>query len=78
MINYKYQKAINAIKNQHLNHQNPTVAIGSNIRILLMKDEPNYTNKTGKILFIDGMGQLHGTWGSLAIIPEEDKFELVK
>lgn len=25
----------------------------------------------------NGLGQLHGTWGELAVIPEVDSFELV-
>jgi hypothetical protein len=27
---------------------------------------------------IDGIGQLHGTWGGLAVIPEADDFEIIK
>ena len=34
--------------------------------------------KLGEVTIIDGMGQLHGTWGGLAIIPEEDTFEVIK
>ena len=51
--------------------------VGDTIRIIEMKGEPNYTGKTGIIKHIDDMGQLHGTWGGLAIIPEEDIFEVV-
>ena len=32
--------------------------------------------KVGTIERIDDMGQLHGTWGSLAVIPEVDTFEI--
>ena len=52
--------------------------IGMKIKIIEMKDEPNYTNKIGIIKHIDDLGQLHGTWGSLAIIPEVDKIEIIK
>ena len=52
--------------------------IGDTIRIIKMKDEPQYTNKVGKVLFIDDIGQIHGTWGGCAIIPEEDEFEIIE
>lgn len=52
--------------------------IGMKIKIIEMKDEPNYTNKVGIIKYIDDLGQLHGSWGSLAIIPEVDKIEIIK
>lgn len=51
--------------------------IGKIIRIIDMRDEPYYTGKTGMVEYVDSIGQLHGTWGGLAIIPEEDKFEIV-
>ena len=34
--------------------------------------------KTGVVTDIDDIGQLHGTWGSLAIIPGLDKYEIIK
>ena len=43
-----------------------------------MLGEPNYSGKFGDITSIDSMGQLHGTWGGLAIIPEEDVFKIIK
>ena len=54
------------------------IKVGDKIRVIAMKDEPNYTGREGKVTMIDGAGQLHGTWGGLAIIPEEDVFEIVK
>ena len=51
--------------------------VGDKIKIIEMVDEPAYTGKTGTIEHIDGMGQLHGTWGSLAVIPEEDSIEII-
>lgn len=51
--------------------------VGDTIKIIEMKGEPNYTGRTGIIKFIDSMGQLHGTWGGLAIVPEEDKIEVI-
>lgn len=52
--------------------------LGKHIRIIQMKDEPGYAGKEGVVESIDGIGQLHGTWGSLAIIPEEDTFEILE
>lgn len=53
-------------------------AIGDTIRIIHMNGEPQYTGKTGQIEFIDDAGQIHGTWGGCAIIPEEDEFEVLR
>ena len=52
--------------------------VGQKIRIIRMKGEPQYTGKVGVITTIDSLGQLHGTWGGLAIIPEEDQFEIIE
>lgn len=52
--------------------------IGMKIKILNMKDDPTYKNKIGKITFIDDLDQLHGTWGSLAVIPQIDKIKIIK
>ena len=54
------------------------IKLGDKIRIIEMKGEPEYTGKLGEVTVIDGIGQLHGTWGGLAIIPEEDTFEVIK
>lgn len=53
------------------------IKIGSYIKILEMKKEPQYTDKIGKVLFIDDNNQIHGTWGGCAIIPKVDKFEVL-
>lgn len=37
-----------------------------------------YNGQTGIVEHIDSIGQLHGTWGGLAIIPEVDEFEIVQ
>ena len=53
--------------------------IGTKIRIIHLKGEDSsYDGATGVITHIDGIGQLHGTWGGLAVIPEEDEFEVIK
>lgn len=54
------------------------VQIGDTLRIIEMKGEPQYAGKEGVVKVIDSIGQLHGTWGGCAIIPEEDDFEIIK
>ena len=61
------------------------VKIGDTIRIIRMDDqggkdlqEREYNGQTGIVEHIDSIGQLHGTWGGLAIIPEVDEFEIVQ
>lgn len=51
--------------------------IGDKIKIINMKGEPNYSGRTGVVEHIDDAGQLHGTWGGLAVIPNEDDFEII-
>ena len=46
--------------------------IGMTVKVLQMIGEPHYTGKIGIIEHIDAIGQLHGTWGGLAIQPERD------
>ena len=52
--------------------------VGDWIRITYMEGEPNYWGREGQITRIDSMGQLHGTWGGLAVIPGEDEAEILK
>jgi hypothetical protein len=51
--------------------------IGDKIRIIEMKGEDHYNGREGIIEYIDGLDQLHGTWGDLAILPEEDFIEII-
>lgn len=51
--------------------------VGDKIRIIYMRDEPQYRGHVGVIEYIDSMGQLHGTWGGCAVIPNEDEFEVI-
>lgn len=53
------------------------VKIGDKIRILNMELEPFYTGREGIVTHIDSIGQLHGTWGGLAVIPDVDTFEKI-
>lgn len=55
------------------------VSVGDRIRILRL-DDPysyDYPGRVGTVTYIDGKGQLHGTWGGLAIIPGEDEYEII-
>lgn len=50
---------------------------GDLIKIIEMKDAPQYNGRDGKVTHIDHLGQLHGTWGNFAVIPAEDKYEII-
>lgn len=59
------------------------VKIGDIIRIIRMYDDRGkdtqaaaYAGKTGTVEHIDSIGQLHGTWGGLALIPGVDEYEI--
>ena len=54
--------------------------VGDKVIIFALKGESNVTDylfKSGVIESIDDAGQLHGTWGGLAVIPEEDEFIII-
>ena len=52
--------------------------IGKRIRIVFMDGESHYNGKEGVVNYCDSMGQLHGTWGGLAVQPKNDKFEVLE
>ena len=54
------------------------VKVGDTIKIIHMEGEPRYSGKVGTITNIDDMGQLHGTWGGLAVQPSNDDYEIIK
>ncbi len=54
------------------------VKVGDKLRIIEMQGEPQYTGKVGVVEYIDDIGQLHGTWGGCAIIPDKDKFKVIR
>ena len=56
---------------------NPKVKIGDVIRIIEMKGEVGYDGRFGIVTCIDDAGQLHGTWGGLAVLPDVDSYILV-
>ncbi|MFH5880896.1 DUF4314 domain-containing protein [Liberiplasma polymorphum] len=51
--------------------------VGDRIKIVYMKDDEHYNDREGIIEFIDSKNQLHGTWGSLAVIPEVDTYKVI-
>ena len=56
------------------------VKVGDKIHIISMEDvrANDYNGKEGIVKYIDSIGQLHGTWGGLAVIPECDTFVVIK
>lgn len=52
--------------------------VGQKIKIIKMKDEPHYNGREGVVEYIDSIGQLHGTWGGLAVQPENDVIEILE
>jgi hypothetical protein len=52
--------------------------IGKEIRIISMFGEPGYGDRKGIVKSVDSMGQLHGSWGGLAVNPEVDEFEVIE
>ena len=52
--------------------------IGDWIQIQYMEGEPQYSGKVGEVTRIDDMGQLHGTWGGLALVPGVDEFIMIQ
>lgn len=71
-------------KTKSINTRYGTVYKGSFIKIIKMADkdikdlQATMLNGTeGSVEYIDDQGQLHGSWGSLAVIPEKDIFEII-
>lgn len=54
------------------------VNIGDKLKIIRMEGEPQYCGLTGTVTVIDSMGQIHGTWGGCALIPDVDAYEKIK
>ena len=54
------------------------VQIGDRIKIIDMNGEPQYAGKEGIVNRIDDMGQIHGSWGGCALIPECDIFKVIR
>lgn len=52
--------------------------VGDKIHIIYMDGEPNYSGREGIIQSIDDGGQIHGTWGGCALIPNIDKWDIIR
>lgn len=52
--------------------------IGVTVRINhLMGEDDRYDGVEGEVTYVDDIGQVHGTWCSLAIIPDVDDYEIL-
>ena len=54
-----------------------TVQIGDKLVIINMSGESQYNGASGVVEKIDDAGQIHGTQGGCALIPEIDVFEKI-
>lgn len=52
--------------------------VGDKIKIDCMEGEPLYEGRVGVVKYIDDIGQLHGTWGGLAVIEGIDSYTILK
>lgn len=52
--------------------------VGKTIRIDNMSGEPSYCGRVGVVRYVDDIGQLHGSWGGLAVIVGEDSFSVLE
>lgn len=52
--------------------------VGKKIEILSMDGEPRYSGRIGTVTSEDDIGQLHGTWGGLAVLPGVDSFRIIE
>lgn len=52
--------------------------VGDNIKIIKMLGEPSYDGRVGIVELIDGVGQLHGSWGGLAVQEDNDQYMVIE
>ena len=66
--------------NKHMAELVYGVHEGDTIRITKLDDpyDHTYAGREGVVEHIDDSGQLHGTWGGLAVVPGEDGFTVIK
>lgn len=59
---------------------NEDIKVGDVIRIIELNDpyDKTYPGRIGTVTCIDDAGQIHGTWGGLAVIPKVDKYQIIK
>lgn len=70
-------KVITARILEFLTNRTRKVKVGDKIKILSMDGEDSYSDRIGTVEFIDDEGQIHGTWGGCALIPNVDKFVII-
>jgi len=60
--------------------RNEKARVGDTIKIIRLEDpyDHTYSGRVGMVEHIDDAGQLHGTWGGLAVIPEVDEYAIIK
>lgn len=51
--------------------------VGDLVRIIQMKNYPQFNGKYGTVTEIDRVGMLHGTWGDKLICPLQDEYEII-
>ena len=71
------QQTIYKQTNKTVTAMKTNAKVGDTIKITAMRGESQYTGRTGTVEYIDDRGQLHGTWGGLAVIPEEDEYIII-
>ena len=49
--------------------------LGKTVHVII-NDPYHRIDAWGEVLYVDSLGQLHGTWGGLAAIPGEDYISL--
>lgn len=52
--------------------------VGDTIEIRYLAGITSYIGKVGVVQKIDSMGQLHGTWGELVVVPGEDRYKIIE
>lgn len=53
------------------------VQVNDQIMIIDMSGEPEYAGLIGTVTLIDDAGQIHGTWGGCALVPDADKYTII-
>lgn len=58
------------------------ISVGDTIKIVRMDDpyipKGSYDGREGTVEHIDDAGQLHGSWGGLAVIPGVDSVKIIR
>ena len=50
--------------------------LGTKVHVII-KDQYHPIDGEGTVVYVDDMGHLHGTWGSLSAIIGEDEIEVI-